>query len=991
MPLASLNSPPPSPPPSSCFFPSASRSPELGGAGGVDVDGMRHETTNVVPLPDIANRIEGGADVAVDPRSPLGDDGAPAAQVLLEAERLSKEALARCDAGRLQDADACLRRARALVEDVAPDALAKGGGGGGGGSSSTGGSRGASAKHHHGCHGHSHHRRRPPPTESERAVLRAAAALLNSLGYLERMRGDLDAAAAHMEAALRMEHALDSSPLATTTINLTAVLNARGQFNRARDLARLSLELLESQKQSQHQQRDEEAAAAAAVAGGSDDESSPPPPQQQNLPPPEGEEAVAWVAAWHNLAVAQLHATTGPLPVEVVWGYFHEAHSLASRALGRTHPMTKEVAASFKSAKRCWSRTREQKQATTRPPPPAPPPPPPPPSSHHHHSQQPPHGPRPPHHNNWTGTPPMRGGGSGNLPPLREHAAASGGSSSSARPHPPPSGAAPQQPPPRRKQQHPRQQPALPSALPPLRPPPKPQAGREGRAAAEGKRARPAAPAAAPTAAASPPKPRKPPHPPSSKAPVQSPPTATAATPAPTAAAAAAAAVAATTTLQAGRRDFFEKVAPVSPGMLPFAALLLSTTSSSLGSTARHAAVAFCVLASTAKGGGLGAGSSSSCIRTLSLSRSTSSSLRRVVSFRDDAGTSPARRQRADAFRGLTLRRTLAVVAGASALEEEADGDADDPAKLGEILGHFPALAFVAAAPKTTPPPESGRRGPLPPACVPAASSLGSSDEWGRSGCGGGLAVLRRASRGVPTPALNLVLEPAAACEDEDAADGAACDQRRVLSQALQPRPAALALVAGCASPRKGAALALVEAAAEDMAEFPVLSMENSLSVPSAPHIEGMGGLSASSIARAEHSVLQESSLEDSAAWDQPEDPLRVLLDNLDGAEQATMSGLVTLGEVLPPLGVPEPCARSMHRDSTFFVVDSDGRSLMDLLQRTRESQAMSLTIQVCLGGVIFYFVLFFFVFSSQAHDMLQSPLIDVAGPELSSYSAGTA
>eukprot|EP00754_Rhynchopus_humris_P019121 Rhum_TRINITY_DN14632_c34_g1::Rhum_TRINITY_DN14632_c34_g1_i1::g.106629::m.106629 len=328
---------------------------------------MRHETTNVVPLPDIANRIDGGADGAVDAPSPV--TGEAAAHVLLEAERLSKEALARCDAGRLQDADACLRRARALLEDIAPDALAKGAGG-----SSTRGSRsrGASAKHHHGGHGSSHHRRRPPPpAESERAVLRTAAALLNSLGYLERMRGDLDAAAAHMEAALRTEHALDSSPLATTTINLTAVLNARGQFNRARDLARLSLELLESQKQSQQQVKDEEAAAAAAAGG--DEESSPPPPpqqQQQNLPPPEGEEAVAWVAAWHNLAVAQLHATTGPLPVDVVWGYFQEAHSLAARALGRAHPMTKEVAASFKSAKRCWSRTKEQKQAPTRPPPP---------------------------------------------------------------------------------------------------------------------------------------------------------------------------------------------------------------------------------------------------------------------------------------------------------------------------------------------------------------------------------------------------------------------------------------------------------------------------------------------------------------------------------------------------------------------------------------------------------------------------------------------
>ena len=161
-----------------------------------------------------------------------------------------------------------------------------------------------------------------------RSRLRQLAMSKNNLGYLAKLAGNLDAAATFMEAALRIENRL-GKPLPTTTLNLTAVLKAKGIFNKARDLAKLTLELLYESEADQP--------------------------------------AIVWVAAWHNLAVSQLHATTKIQPVEVVWGHFHTAHALAVKELGKRHVMTREVALSFKSAKKSWFRTRHLKAAKVKP------------------------------------------------------------------------------------------------------------------------------------------------------------------------------------------------------------------------------------------------------------------------------------------------------------------------------------------------------------------------------------------------------------------------------------------------------------------------------------------------------------------------------------------------------------------------------------------------------------------------------------------------
>ena len=147
----------------------------------------------------------------------------------------------------------------------------------------------------------------------------------NNIGYVMKLKGSLDAAAGYVESALKIEYQLNK-PSASTTLNLTAVLNAKGLYNKARDLAKLTLDLLNEEE-----------------ANGS--------PASTEL----------WVAAWHNIAVAQLHATTGVLSAEVVWNQFATGQKIALKGLGKNHPLTKAITESYKSAKASWLRTKLNK------------------------------------------------------------------------------------------------------------------------------------------------------------------------------------------------------------------------------------------------------------------------------------------------------------------------------------------------------------------------------------------------------------------------------------------------------------------------------------------------------------------------------------------------------------------------------------------------------------------------------------------------------
>eukprot|EP01063_Lacrimia_lanifica_P025795 TRINITY_DN3377_c0_g1_i1.p1 TRINITY_DN3377_c0_g1~~TRINITY_DN3377_c0_g1_i1.p1 ORF type:complete len:1005 (+),score=298.57 TRINITY_DN3377_c0_g1_i1:56-3070(+) len=155
---------------------------------------------------------------------------------------------------------------------------------------------------------------------------RAEAATLTNSGYVAKLMGDLDEAAHYLERALEVE-AQYGAPQPTTTLNLAVVLNSKGVYNRARDLSKLALALLEEKEASEH----------------------PPPPQ-------------VWVAAWHNLAVSQLWATNKALNVDTVWEHFRTAVRLAKESLGRQHPLTREVVESFRAAKRSWQATKVSKQ-----------------------------------------------------------------------------------------------------------------------------------------------------------------------------------------------------------------------------------------------------------------------------------------------------------------------------------------------------------------------------------------------------------------------------------------------------------------------------------------------------------------------------------------------------------------------------------------------------------------------------------------------------
>eukprot|EP01060_Flectonema_neradi_P017543 TRINITY_DN2440_c0_g1_i1.p1 TRINITY_DN2440_c0_g1~~TRINITY_DN2440_c0_g1_i1.p1 ORF type:complete len:660 (+),score=125.08 TRINITY_DN2440_c0_g1_i1:37-2016(+) len=145
----------------------------------------------------------------------------------------------------------------------------------------------------------------------------------NNIGYLLKLKGSLELAAKYVESALRIEYQLNR-PSPSITLNLTAILNAKGMHNKARDLAKLTLDLLHE---------DESCDAAPEI----------------------------WVAAWHNLAVAQLHATTRVLSADVVWNYFITGQKKAMKELGKHHPLTIAITESYKSAKASWLRTKLHK------------------------------------------------------------------------------------------------------------------------------------------------------------------------------------------------------------------------------------------------------------------------------------------------------------------------------------------------------------------------------------------------------------------------------------------------------------------------------------------------------------------------------------------------------------------------------------------------------------------------------------------------------
>eukprot|EP00755_Sulcionema_specki_P003997 Sspe_Gene.28995::Locus_13465_Transcript_1_1_Confidence_1.000_Length_3011::g.28995::m.28995 len=152
---------------------------------------------------------------------------------------------------------------------------------------------------------------------------------LNNLGFVNKQIGDIDLAVDYFEAALRIG-SISKNPSPSTILNLTVVLNAKRSHNRARDLALLAIDIIE--------------------AG--------------DFPP------TVWVAAYHNLGVAQLHATTKHQPPEVVWGYFDTAIKIATRNFGSTHPMTKSVKESYQSGRRAWELRRQGKSSAARPRPP---------------------------------------------------------------------------------------------------------------------------------------------------------------------------------------------------------------------------------------------------------------------------------------------------------------------------------------------------------------------------------------------------------------------------------------------------------------------------------------------------------------------------------------------------------------------------------------------------------------------------------------------
>eukprot|EP01062_Namystynia_karyoxenos_P028208 TRINITY_DN21414_c0_g3_i2.p1 TRINITY_DN21414_c0_g3~~TRINITY_DN21414_c0_g3_i2.p1 ORF type:complete len:1491 (+),score=369.84 TRINITY_DN21414_c0_g3_i2:86-4474(+) len=144
----------------------------------------------------------------------------------------------------------------------------------------------------------------------------------NNLGCLEKRLGNLDDAAYQLEQALKLEYQY-AEPAPSTVLNLTAVMQSQGCFNKARDLARLCLELLQQA--------------------------------------PGGQPPAVWVAAWHNLAVAQMQATTRPESEETVWGYFAQATKIATQNFSAGHHLSVAVADSWRAAKEAWRKHRREK------------------------------------------------------------------------------------------------------------------------------------------------------------------------------------------------------------------------------------------------------------------------------------------------------------------------------------------------------------------------------------------------------------------------------------------------------------------------------------------------------------------------------------------------------------------------------------------------------------------------------------------------------
>eukprot|EP01064_Diplonema_japonicum_P015254 TRINITY_DN229_c0_g1_i6.p1 TRINITY_DN229_c0_g1~~TRINITY_DN229_c0_g1_i6.p1 ORF type:complete len:547 (+),score=87.73 TRINITY_DN229_c0_g1_i6:164-1804(+) len=169
--------------------------------------------------------------------------------------------------------------------------------------------------------------------------IRLMAITKNNLGYVAKLDNRLGIAAKCVEAALRLEYQL-GPPLPSTALNLAAILNSKQLHNKARDLAKLTIELL-----TDNEKLDKREAKVQNT---------------QHIRSPS--QTLIWIAAWHNLAVAQLHSTTRPLPVGVVWGYFESAIKLSTSSLGKNHHVTLEVQNSYHNAKRSWEMTKMAQQ-----------------------------------------------------------------------------------------------------------------------------------------------------------------------------------------------------------------------------------------------------------------------------------------------------------------------------------------------------------------------------------------------------------------------------------------------------------------------------------------------------------------------------------------------------------------------------------------------------------------------------------------------------
>ena len=150
-------------------------------------------------------------------------------------------------------------------------------------------------------------------SDAATALDQLKATTLNNIGVVECHRGDYANSLDHLEAAQSLEYRLGThSP--STALNLCAVYNATGDYERASASALEAINLLH-----------------AAEDGGLSDETKS-----------------LWGAAWHNLGIAELNSDRPNKNVDVLCT-FRNAMRATKDLLGPRHPMTIAVHETYRN------------------------------------------------------------------------------------------------------------------------------------------------------------------------------------------------------------------------------------------------------------------------------------------------------------------------------------------------------------------------------------------------------------------------------------------------------------------------------------------------------------------------------------------------------------------------------------------------------------------------------------------------------------------